>query len=52
MKHQIGTEGCGNQVYVITIDDATDGECLRDFLEQHDYTFFRHYSDLKTHSAN
>ena len=40
MKHQIGTENCGNQVYVITIDDAADGECLRDFLEQQDYTFF------------
>ena len=40
MKHQIGTADCGNQVYVITIDDAADGECLRDFLEQQDYTFF------------
>ena len=40
MKNQIGTEDCGNQVYVITIDDAANGECLRDFLEQQDYNFF------------
>ena len=25
---------------MITIDDAADGGCLRDFLEQQDYTFF------------
>ena len=40
MKNQIGTKDCGNQVYVITINDAADGECLRDFLEQQAYTFF------------
>ena len=40
MKNQIGTADCGNKVYVITIDNAADGECLRDFLEQQDYTFF------------
>ena len=40
MKDQIGTEDCGNQVYVITIDNAAKGQCLRDFLEQQDYTFF------------
>ena len=28
------------KVYVITIDNAADGECLRDFLEQQDYNFF------------
>ena len=40
MKHQIDTENCGDQVYVITIDTAADGENLHDFLEQHDYDFF------------
>ena len=40
MNNQIGTKNCGNQVYVITINDAANRECLRDFLEQQDYNFF------------
>ena len=40
MKNQIATEDCGDQVYVITLDTAADGENLHDFLEQHDYDFF------------
>ncbi len=40
MKNRIGPEACGNQVYVITCDATANEQCLRDFLEQHDYTFF------------
>lgn len=40
MKNQTGTADCGDQVYVITLDTAADGENLHDFLEQHDYDFF------------
>ena len=40
MKNQIGTEDCRNQVYVITLDNAAKGQCLRDFLEHYGYNFF------------
>ena len=40
MKNRISTEDCGNQVYVITCGTTANEQCLRDFLEQHDYTFF------------
>ena len=48
MKNPIGTEDCGNQVYVITIDDTANGECLRDFLEQEGYTFFTASEDSES----
>ncbi len=48
MKNPIGTEDCGNQVYVITVDAAVNGECLRDFLEQQGYTFFTASEDSES----